>query len=83
MMMAAFQNGRFFHIENKKHPVNGRLGNILVEGGLITQSPIDIEIPEELEELRKQHPGVTLHYAWPYNLKQVSKMLIEHIDQFS
>jgi sirohydrochlorin cobaltochelatase len=43
----------------------------------------EYEIPEELEELRKQHPGVTLHYAWPYNLTQVSKMLIEHIEQFS
>ncbi len=43
----------------------------------------EYEIPEELEELRKQHPGVTLHYAWPYNLTQVSKMLIEHVEQFS
>jgi len=43
----------------------------------------ELEIPEELEELRKQHPGVTLNYAWPYNLTQVSKMLIEHIEQFS
>ena len=43
----------------------------------------EYEIPEELEELRTQHPDVTLHYAWPYNLTKVSKMLIEHIDQFS
>ncbi|MCZ6800896.1 MAG: CbiX/SirB N-terminal domain-containing protein [Nitrospirae bacterium] len=41
------------------------------------------EIPRELEELRQQHPGVTLHYAWPYNLTQVSKMLVEHINQFA
>jgi sirohydrochlorin cobaltochelatase len=41
------------------------------------------EIPEELEELRKKHPNVTLTYAWPYNLAKVSKMLMEHIQQFS
>jgi sirohydrochlorin cobaltochelatase len=43
----------------------------------------EYEIPEELEELRKQHPGVTLNYAWPYNLTEVSKMLMEHIARFS
>ncbi len=41
------------------------------------------EIPRELQELRQQHPEVTLQYAWPYNLTQVSKMLVEHIKQFS
>ena len=43
----------------------------------------EYEIPRELEELREQHPDVTLHYAWPYNLTQVSKMLVEHINQFA
>ena len=43
----------------------------------------EFEIPEELEELRKEYPGVTLQYAWPYNLNQVSKMLVDHIGQFS
>jgi sirohydrochlorin cobaltochelatase len=43
----------------------------------------ETEIPEELEELRRKHPGVTLTYAWPFNLVKVSKMLIEHIDQFA
>ena len=41
------------------------------------------EIPEELKELRRKHPNVTLTYAWPYNLVQVSKMLVEHIKNFS
>jgi sirohydrochlorin cobaltochelatase len=49
----------------------------------IVSSHSEYEIPEELEELRKQHPDVTLHYAWPYNLTQVSKMLMEHVDQFA
>lgn len=43
----------------------------------------EIEIPEELEELRRKHPGVTLTYAWPFNLKQVSRMLMEHIQRFA
>lgn len=43
----------------------------------------ETEIPEELEELRRKHPGVTLTYAWPFNLVKVSKMLVEHIDQFA
>lgn len=43
----------------------------------------EYEIPEEMEELRHKHPGVSLKYAWPYNLGKVSKMLMEHITQFS
>jgi sirohydrochlorin cobaltochelatase len=43
----------------------------------------ETEIPEELEELRQKHPGITLTYAWPYNLGQVTKMLMEHIQQFT
>jgi sirohydrochlorin cobaltochelatase len=42
----------------------------------------EYEIPEEMEELRKKHPDVKLHYAWPFNLNHVSKMLTEHIAQF-
>ena len=42
----------------------------------------EYEIPEELEELRKHHPGVTLNYAWPYDLNKVSQMLMEHIARF-
>ncbi|MDH5427085.1 MAG: hypothetical protein OEY57_02760 [Nitrospirota bacterium] len=42
----------------------------------------EYEIPEELEELRKHHPGVTLNYAWPYDLSKVAQMLMEHIARF-
>ncbi len=42
----------------------------------------EFEIPEEMAELREQHPNVTLTYAWPFNLKKVSHMLTEHIQQF-
>ena len=42
----------------------------------------EYEIPEELAELRKKHPGVTLTYAWPYDLSKVAEMLSEHIKRF-
>ena len=42
----------------------------------------EYEIPEELEELRKHHPGVTLNYAWPYDRRKVAQMLMEHIARF-
>ena len=45
--------------------------------------PTLAEAVEELKELRRKHPNVTLTYAWPYNLVQVSKMLVEHIKNFS
>ncbi|MGD9851782.1 MAG: sirohydrochlorin chelatase [Nitrospirales bacterium] len=43
----------------------------------------EYEIPEEMEELKHKHPGVTFKYAWPYNLAKVSNMLMEHIEHFS
>jgi sirohydrochlorin cobaltochelatase len=40
------------------------------------------EIPEELQELRARHPSVTLNYAWPFDLGQVARMLLDHIQKF-
>ena len=42
----------------------------------------EYEIPEEMAELRKKHPGVTLTYAWPFDLGKVAEMLAAHIKQF-
>ena len=42
----------------------------------------EFEIPEELQQLRARHPGVTLNYAWPFDLGQVAKMLLDHIQKF-
>lgn len=42
----------------------------------------EFEIPEEMAELRKKHPHVTLTYAWPFNLGKVAEMLRDHIEQF-
>lgn len=45
-------------------------------------SHAEFEIPEELQELRARHPDVTLTYAWPFDLGQVAKMLLDHIQKF-
>jgi len=42
----------------------------------------EFEIPEELQELRARYPGVTLNYAWPFDLSQVARMLLDHIQKF-
>jgi len=42
----------------------------------------EFEIPEELQELRARYPGVTLNYAWPFDLSQVATMLLDHIQKF-
>jgi sirohydrochlorin cobaltochelatase len=35
----------------------------------------EIEIPETLNRLRRAHPEVTFHYAWPYDLELVASFL--------
>ncbi|MGQ0695980.1 MAG: sirohydrochlorin chelatase [Nitrospiraceae bacterium] len=43
----------------------------------------EVEIPEILDRLRPQYPGVALRYAWPFDLELVAKTLAEQIKQFS
>lgn len=43
----------------------------------------EIEIPEILDHLRPQYPGVELRYAWPFDLQQIAHMLTEQIQRFS
>jgi sirohydrochlorin cobaltochelatase len=43
----------------------------------------EIEIPEILDHLRPQYPGVELRYAWPFDLNLVASMLAEQIKRFS
>jgi sirohydrochlorin cobaltochelatase len=39
----------------------------------------EVEIPEILERLRPQYPGVQLRYAWPFDLQLVAKTLVEQL----
>lgn len=43
----------------------------------------EIEIPEILDHLKKQYPGVVLRYAWPFDLKPVAGLLAEQLKRFS
>lgn len=42
----------------------------------------EVEIPEILDHLRPQHPGVELRYAWPFDLQLVANTLVEQIRRF-
>ena len=43
----------------------------------------EIEIPEILEQLRKQYPKVMLRYAWPFDLNLVANTLAEQLKRFT
>jgi sirohydrochlorin cobaltochelatase len=45
-------------------------------------SHAEIEIPEILERLKTKHPGVTLRYAWPFDLEQVASTLAQQLKRF-
>ena len=41
------------------------------------------EIPEILDQLRSQYPGLKLRYTWPFDLQLVASMLAEQVKRFS
>jgi sirohydrochlorin cobaltochelatase len=43
----------------------------------------EIEIPEEVDELRNKYPKMNFQYAWPYDLDIFSNLLSDHIINFS
>ena len=51
---------------------------MLTPGG----SHSEVEIPADLEALRSRHPGVTLRYAWPFDLSRIATMLAEQVESF-
>lgn len=48
--------------------------SMLTPGGVHAE----VEIPETLAALREELPGVTLRYAWPFDLQAVAALLVEH-----
>ena len=42
----------------------------------------EVEIPEILEQLRKQYPDIVLRYAWPFDMDLITVMLATQIKQF-
>jgi sirohydrochlorin cobaltochelatase len=43
----------------------------------------EIEIPEILGHVCERHQGITLRYAWPFDLALVAGMLAKQVEQFS
>jgi len=43
----------------------------------------EMEIPEEVDELRLKYPNMNFQYAWPYDLDIFSNLLSDHIINFS
>jgi len=43
----------------------------------------EVEIPEILDHLQPQHPGVELRYAWPFDLQDVANTLAQQVKRFS
>ena len=42
----------------------------------------EVEIPEIIDQLRKQYPGIVLRYAWPFDLNLVAKTLAEQLRRY-
>lgn len=42
----------------------------------------EIEIPEIIEQLKREYPDVQLRYAWPFDLSVVAKLLHDQADRF-
>lgn len=42
----------------------------------------EVEIPEILDHLRPQYPGVELRYAWPFDLNLVANTLAQQVQRF-
>jgi sirohydrochlorin cobaltochelatase len=43
----------------------------------------EIEIPQILDHLRPQYPGVERRYTWPFDLTLVANTLAEQVKRFS
>ncbi len=63
---------------SKSHSDITIISTMFTPGG----SHSEIEIPEEVEELNKTYPEVTINYAWPFELQHVAEFLSGHISTF-
>lgn len=43
----------------------------------------EVEIPEILDHLRPQYPGIELRYAWPFDLRLIAKTLADQLQKWS
>ena len=51
------------------------LPTMMTPGGVHSER----DIPNTLEAVRRMHPGVTIDYLWPFDLKAVAALLAAHV----
>ena len=70
--------------ESVGHLVKQGATHIIVTTTMFTPggSHSEVEIPEILDHLRPQYPGVELRYAWPFDLNLVANTLAEQVRRF-
>ena len=70
--------------ESVGHLVKKGATHIIVITTMFTPggSHSEVEIPEILDHLRPQYPGVELRYAWPFDLNLVANTLAEQVRRF-
>ena len=70
--------------ESVEHLVKQGATHIIVTTTMFTPggSHSEVEIPEILDHLRPQYPGVELRYAWPFDLNLDANILAEQVRRF-
>ena len=65
--------------------VTRKATNIVVTTPMLTPGGIhaQFQIPEIVKEAQQEHPGVSIRYAWPFDLSEVAQFLAKRIDQES
>jgi len=58
--------------------------DIVVVPSMLTPGGVhsEVDIPAILERLRAQYAEVTLDYAWPFEVRLLSRLLAEHLSPF-
>lgn len=69
-------------VEAAEEQINRGITDITVVTTMLTPggSHSEIEIPEEVEQIKQKFPDVNINYAWPFDLGKVAGMLKEQIE---
>jgi sirohydrochlorin cobaltochelatase len=51
------------------------ISTMYTRGGIHSEA----EIPELLDKERRAHPGVAIHYAWPFDVSKIAGFLASHL----
>jgi sirohydrochlorin cobaltochelatase len=54
------------------------LSSMMTPGG----SHSEVEIPALVAELTRAHPGVSIRYAWPFDVREVARLMAAQVTRF-